>query len=168
MYGQTTSRKEAVRTYCSIAWTATVTFSALQGHSGGNKDDPSLQDNVEIPYKHKHKHEARLKRTGPRQNPNSQSLLVSFMMKLGCRGPQQMARPPCANSTVAKPVDEARLPEPTAQSATEDTDDPEEWDESEEEKYFCSMTRAEEENWAARIIRWRWRWARKRMWTRVV
>ena len=36
----------------SIAWIPTVTFStcAVQGPSGGNKVDLSLQDNVEIPY----------------------------------------------------------------------------------------------------------------------
>ena len=36
-------------------------------------------------------------------------------------------------------------------------------DDSEGEKYFCSMTRTEEENWAARIIRRGWRWTRKRI-----
>ena len=35
-------------------------------------------------------------------------------------------------------VDEARPPEFSEKSATEDTDDSEEWDEGEEEKYFCS------------------------------
>ena len=69
-----------------------------------------------------------------------------------------------ASSTAATHVDEARLPKFTEYCATEDTDDSEEWDESEEEKYFCSLTRAVEENWAARIIQRGWRWTRKRMW----
>ena len=45
----------------------------------------------------------------------------------------------------------------TATSAIEDLDG------SEEEKYFCSMTQLEEENYAARIIQRRWRWTRKRI-----
>ena len=44
--------KEAIRKNFSIAWRLTASFTScvIQGHSGGNKVDPSLVDNVEIPY----------------------------------------------------------------------------------------------------------------------
>ena len=125
-YGQTTSRKEAVRTYFSMLGPLRLPSLLFKAIPGGNKDDPSLQDNVEIPFIYNLNINMKIgwKGQGYDKNPNSQSLLVSFIMKLGCPVPQQMARPACANSTVAKPVDEARLPEFTAYSATEDTDDP--------------------------------------------
>ena len=52
-HGWDAERKEAIRTYFSVALDSnlyTLNMRAIQGHSGGNQVDLSLQGNMEIPY----------------------------------------------------------------------------------------------------------------------